>query len=62
MARAKRINAMFTADVIEDLEALQKHYCGIPLSSIVLIAVKRLAQAELPQKQTASPDSIEEAV
>jgi hypothetical protein len=38
----------------KDLEALQLHYGGIPFTSVISIAVKRLALVELHQNQAAS--------
>jgi hypothetical protein len=64
----KRINVYFPEDVAEDLEALQKRYYGIPISNVVLIALRRLADLELRQAQvqvqaqTTPPERSEEVV
>lgn len=55
MRKRRQINTFFPEDVSQDLEALQKHFGGIYFTSVVRIAIKRLAQAELGQNQTTSP-------
>ncbi len=51
----RQINTFLPEDVSRDLEALKIHFGDIHYTSVVRIAIKRLAQSELRQNQTAPP-------
>lgn len=44
----------------QEMDRLCEHL-GLPANSVAKLAIRRLAQAELYQNQTASPKTIEEA-
>ena len=50
--RRRQINTFLPEDVSQDLEALRTHFGDIHYTSVIRIAIKRLAQAELHQNQT----------
>lgn len=57
MGKRRQINTFLPEDTSRDLEALRNHFGNIYFTTIIRIAVRRLAELELGQKQAASSGS-----
>lgn len=55
-----QVKVSLSPTLTEEMDRLCEHL-GLPANSVAKLAIRRLAQAELYQNQTASPKTIEEA-